>query len=104
LIDSEAGSIFAFDLKPETPEASRLRWRTSPQNDGYFDAGVYNWADQTGRSVWSYGDDRTITVFDSASGKIVNRYSYLWAGAFWNRADRLYGFTADGLIYAMQLK
>ena len=58
-----------------------------------------------GADLWATRSDRTAVRIDPATGTILNEYPLLWYGSSAvEEGDRRYGFTTDGLAFAMQLK
>jgi outer membrane protein assembly factor BamB/TolB-like protein len=98
---SERGSAFAFDVRPETPDASRLKWRTKIDRDGRFFNARFVGDDLMALKVI----DRLLVRLDPTTGKMLGEYPQLWlTGSVVEDGDRQYGFTSDGLAFALQLK
>ncbi len=100
LFDVDGGSIFAFDLTPESADAERVKWRTA-EREGYF-FGLSPAPNSA--NLWATRDEVIGALVDPSQRKILNEYLLIWYASAVVDGERRYGFTPDGLGFAMRLK
>ena len=77
-----------------------MKWRTDTKRDGVFSG----FLTLSNGNLWGTREGRVAVFIDPVTGKALNEYQLLWPGSGASDGDRLYGFTSDGLAFAMQLK
>jgi hypothetical protein len=81
-------SVFAYDLK------AGEKWRIP---------GRFSVVQQSGQSVYALRNDNVMVEIDADKGIILNEFPTRWPVSSFAVAGRtLYGFTADGLAFALK--
>ena len=99
LLYDSAQEVFAFDVRNGTPDAARLKWKTSIGKDRRLSGIRF-----VGGDLYAVASDNSLVRIDTATGRILDEYPLLWFGSVVEDGTHQYGFTPDGFAFALQLK
>jgi hypothetical protein len=93
LLGTDKGSVYALDLH------SGLKWQI-PAVESFKFLSLQDGPN----NLWAFRDDNVLVAIDRKTGKVFREQSTLWhPSAYTVSSERVYGFTADGLAYAVRL-